>query len=117
MTCVRVLEILPVVFERLFQPLFKHAWDNGKMVENPSNFGWLYDLMDWGKSSLKVVVVYWKRTVIYLLNLLKGFCSNASELTVRAIEKLISCGELFYLCTYCFLFHAVDYLSFCFIFF
>lgn len=94
MTCVRVLEILPVVFERLFQPLFKHAWDNGKMVENPSNFGWLYDLMDWGKSSLKVVVVYWKRTVINLLNLVKGFCSNASELTVRAIEKLISCDNI-----------------------
>lgn len=95
MTCVRVLEILPVVFERLFQPLFKHAWDNGNMVENQSDFGWLYDLMDWGKSSLKVVVVYWKRTVIYLLNLLKGFCSHASELTVRAIE-LISCGEFFF---------------------
>ncbi|KAG5237987.1 P-loop containing nucleoside triphosphate hydrolases superfamily [Salix suchowensis] len=94
MTCVRVLEILPVVFERLFQPLFKHAWDNGNMVENQSDFGWLYDLMDWGKSSLKVVVVYWKRTVIYLLNLLKGFCSHASELTVRAIEKLISCDNI-----------------------
>ena len=94
MTCVRVLEIIPVVFERLRQSFTKHSGSSGKMVKSGSEFLWLHDLMDWGKSSLKVIIVYWKRTVSSLLNQLKGCISNASGSTIRAIENLISSGEL-----------------------
>ncbi|EEF48714.1 splicing endonuclease positive effector sen1, putative [Ricinus communis] len=68
MTCVRVLEILPVVYERLCPSIRKRSRDSGKTVENLWDFIWLHDLIDWGRSSLKVVVVYWKRTVTSLLN-------------------------------------------------
>ncbi|KAG8653205.1 hypothetical protein MANES_06G179400v8 [Manihot esculenta] len=94
MTCVRVLEILPVLFERLYPSLTGHSRDSGKIVGNILDFMWLHDLIDWGKSSLKVVVVYWKRTVNSLLNLLKGSCSNAAALTFKVIENLISCESV-----------------------
>lgn len=63
-------------------------------MQNVFDFKWLHDLMDWGKSQLKVVFVYWKRTVTSLLNLLKESCNGPSILTVRSIESLISSGEL-----------------------
>ncbi|XP_021681639.2 uncharacterized protein LOC110665715 isoform X2 [Hevea brasiliensis] len=94
MTCVRVLEILPVVFERLYPSLIEHTRDSGKIVGNLLDFMWLHDLIDWGKSSLKVVIVYWKRTVTSLLNLLKGSCSTASASTFKVIENLILCESV-----------------------
>lgn len=94
MTCIRLLEILPVVFGRLCPLLLKRYEDSGKTVENLFDYKWLHDLMDWGKSQLKVVVVYWKKTVTSLLHLLKESCSSTSLLTVNAVENLISSGEL-----------------------
>ncbi|KDP25042.1 hypothetical protein JCGZ_22577 [Jatropha curcas] len=91
MTCVRVLEILPDVFERLYH---KHSRDSGKRVQNVLDFIWLHDLIDWGKSSLKVVFVYWKRTVTSILNVLKVSCNDISASTVKAIENLITCENV-----------------------
>ena len=94
MTCVRLLEILPAVFERLYPSLIKRPGFSG-IVKNACDFSWFHDLVDWGKSSLKVVVVYWKRTVTSLLKLLKESCSNTAASTIMSIENLISCGEHF----------------------
>lgn len=86
MTCIRILEILPVILENLR--------GNLAMIFNSAiGLKWLCDLIDWGKSSLPVVVRYWKQTFISLLGLLKGFCSGISALAIVDIEKLISCGE------------------------
>ncbi|KAJ4826197.1 hypothetical protein Tsubulata_023786 [Turnera subulata] len=92
MTCVRVLEVLPIVFERLGLASYKHFGNSGKTLENVVDFLWLHDLVDWGKSSLKVVVVYWKRAVTSLLKLLQGSCSSTSAL--RSIEDLILCDSI-----------------------
>ncbi|WCJ37161.1 P-loop containing nucleoside triphosphate hydrolases superfamily protein [Euphorbia peplus] len=87
MTCVRVLEILPVVFKRLYPSFNEYSRDSGKIMEKVFDFLWLHDLIDWGKSPLKVVIVYWKRTITSLLSLLRGSCSNTLVFTV--IENLI----------------------------
>ena len=50
--------------------------------------------MDWGKSRVPVIARYWRQTMISLLHLLKGSCSDKSASFIRAIENLISCGEL-----------------------
>lgn len=92
MTCVRLLEIIPIVFER-FNPSFIALSGTKMTVKDGSGFNWLHDLMDWGKSSLKVVLTYWKRAVISLLNSIKGSCSLSAASTIRAIENLISLGE------------------------
>ncbi|XP_019193568.1 PREDICTED: uncharacterized protein LOC109187727 [Ipomoea nil] len=86
MTCIRILEILPVILEKL------HG--NLAMIFNSAiGLKWLCDLIDWGKSSLPVVVRYWKQTFISLLGLLKGLCSGISALAILDIEKLISCDK------------------------
>ncbi|XP_048318227.2 uncharacterized protein LOC107428153 isoform X1 [Ziziphus jujuba] len=90
MTCVRLLEILPAVFERLY-PLFIKQHGFSGIVKSACDFSWLHDLVDWGKSSLKVVVVYWKRTFTALLKLLKESCSSNAASTIMTIENLISC--------------------------
>lgn len=94
MTCIRLLEILPVVFGKVCPLLAKHSGYSGTTMQNVFDFKWLHDLMDWGKSQLKVVIVYWKRTITYLLNLLKDSCSGTSLLTVSSIENLISSDHL-----------------------
>lgn len=88
MTCIRILEVIPVVFERLPN-------DSGLLLEAFDNMKWLHDLVDWGKSSLAVVVRYWKETLVYLLGQFKAICGNKSVPAVSDIERLISCGELF----------------------
>ncbi|XP_030499717.2 uncharacterized protein LOC115715063 isoform X1 [Cannabis sativa] len=93
MTCVRLLEILPVVFERLWPSLIEQSGSCG-ILKSAVDFSWLHDLVDWGKSSLKVVVVYWKRAVASLLKLLKGSCHNGIALTIKTIEELISCESV-----------------------
>ncbi|XLU25568.1 uncharacterized protein [Arachis hypogaea] len=89
MTCVRLLEVLPIVVDKHICLGKEHG--NFRMhVQNKLDFKWLHDLMQWGRSSLKVVVVYWKRAVIQLLNLFKGFCDKTSVSTIMTIEHLIS---------------------------
>ncbi|VFQ65565.1 unnamed protein product [Cuscuta campestris] len=86
MTCIRILEILPVILEK-FHGNFPTVFNNATCLK------WLYDLVDWGKSPLPVVVRYWKQTFTSLLGLLKGFCNGTSALAVVDIEKLISCDN------------------------
>ncbi|XP_062110921.1 uncharacterized protein LOC133822564 isoform X2 [Humulus lupulus] len=93
MTCVRLLEILPIVFERLW-PSFIEQLGSCGILKSAVDFSWLHDLVDWGKSSLKVVVVYWKRAVASLLKLLKDSCHNGIALTIKTIEELISCESV-----------------------
>ncbi|KAK8292736.1 hypothetical protein V6Z11_D06G139400 [Gossypium hirsutum] len=90
MTCVRVLEILPVLFGRLSPSLVSLFGDSKVALGNLVDFKWLHDLMDWGKSQLKVIVVYWKKAVISLLNVIKLLRSDSSLLMVGAVENLIS---------------------------
>lgn len=94
MTCIRLLEILPVVFERLWPSFVKQSGSCG-IFKSSFDFSWLHDLVDWGKSALKVVVVYWKRAVGSLLKFLEGSCHSTVALTIKIIEDLISCGEHF----------------------
>ncbi|XP_022716392.1 helicase SEN1-like isoform X3 [Durio zibethinus] len=90
MTCVRVLEILPVLFGRLGPSFARPFGDSKVALENFMDFKWLHDLMDWGKSQLKVIVVYWKKAIISLLNVFKLLRSDSSLLMFTAIENLIS---------------------------
>ncbi|KAK6129452.1 hypothetical protein DH2020_036810 [Rehmannia glutinosa] len=83
MACIRLLEVTPVVFERL--PDY-----SGIMLGTFDSMKWLHDLADWGKSSLAVVVRYWKQTLSYLLGQIKVSCSNKSASAISDIEKLIS---------------------------
>lgn len=100
MTCIRILEVIPVVFE-------SHPKNSGIMWETFDNMKWLHDLADWGKSSLAVVVRYWKQTLSYLLGQIKKSCSDKPFSAISVIEKIISCGEFFRL-MFCFSFFTIS---------
>jgi len=93
MTCVRLLEILPVLVNKLYLSGDKEMGNLTMLVQNKLNFKWLHDLMEWGKSSLKVVIVYWKRAVTDILNQFKASCDKTSLSTIMTIENLILNGE------------------------
>lgn len=93
MTCVRILEIFPVLFHRLQSFRGKKLGNMTMLAEYKLDFRWLSDLMEWGKSTLKVVIVYWKRTVTSLLNILKGSFAKSDLSAIVAMETLISSDD------------------------
>ncbi|XP_059288718.1 uncharacterized protein LOC132042120 isoform X1 [Lycium ferocissimum] len=86
MTCIRLLETLPVVFGRLCR--------DPTTVLNNAVTQCLSDLIDWGHSPLAVVVRYWKDALISLLILIKASCSGVPASLAADIEKLISCDNI-----------------------
>lgn len=94
MSCVRLLEILPILFGEFIQSSDGSLWKYSRKMNGFSDFSWLHDLVDWGKSALEVVVRYWKQSVSSLLALLKGSCNERSGAIVTSIEKLIASGKL-----------------------
>lgn len=98
MTCIRLLETIPIIYERLQPSLHRCLGNLGILVKNEIDYKWLLDMVDWGKSTLAVVVRYWKQTVISLLDLLKCSCGDKSSSLIKAINILINSGGLkFYL--------------------
>ena len=96
MTCVRLLEMFPVVFERLNSKALKLSGTSDTSMPHFYDFKWLNDLMDWGKSSLVVLRRHWKQCFLSLLNILQVSCHVNSARIIMDIETLISCGEPFY---------------------
>nr|XP_043617923.1 uncharacterized protein LOC122589673 isoform X2 [Erigeron canadensis] len=92
MTCVRILECLPVVLRRLQQYMHKLPEDGDIVVKNSVRHKWLHDLMYWGKSIHAIVVRYWKQTVLSLLDLLKESCDDKT-FAISDIERLVQCEK------------------------
>ncbi|PWA56676.1 P-loop containing nucleoside triphosphate hydrolase [Artemisia annua] len=93
MTCIRLLECLPAVLQKLQQSMHKIPGDSEILVKKAISCKWLQDLMYWGKSTLAVVVRYWKQTVLSLLDLLKESHDDKTS-AILAIEKLIQCENI-----------------------
>ncbi|XP_010462744.1 PREDICTED: uncharacterized protein LOC104743346 [Camelina sativa] len=88
MTCVRLLEILPVVLGKL-RVSGEDSCDTRGSLKDASDLKWLPDLIDWGRSQLKVVVAYWKRALVALLDILQGSNSDACSSAVQAIRNVL----------------------------
>ncbi|KAJ8628311.1 hypothetical protein MRB53_021618 [Persea americana] len=91
MTCVQLLEMFPVVFERLNSKALKLSGTSDTSMPHFYDFKWLNDLMDWGKSSLVVLRRHWKQCFLSLLNILQVSCHVNSARIIMDIETLISC--------------------------
>lgn len=87
MTCLRLLELVPIVFEKVSLSVHKQS------VRDSCSVDWLHDLVDWGKSSIFVVVIYWKKSVVSLMRLLKGSYDGNSAKIIGSIETLMLGGE------------------------
>ncbi|KAI5406072.1 hypothetical protein KIW84_052718 [Lathyrus oleraceus] len=90
MTCVRLLEILLVLVDKLFLFDGKELRNFTMLVKNKLGVKWIHNLMEWGKSMLKVVIIYWKQALTYLLNLFKGSSNKTSASAIMIIEILIT---------------------------
>lgn len=91
MTCVRILELLPVVIEKICS-FTGFSGVSRKLDESVLDFRWLQDLMDWKKSSLSVVQVYWKRAVQSILTSLKVVVSDPFASIITTIDDCIISG-------------------------
>ncbi|KAK9097548.1 hypothetical protein Sjap_023045 [Stephania japonica] len=92
MACIRLLEILPVVLERLISSSLKLQ----RIKLNLLSLEWLHDLLDCGKSPLPVLKRYWRQSLFASLDILKGLCQDgsASASLVEIIETLIGYDDL-----------------------
>ncbi|CAH2037301.1 unnamed protein product [Thlaspi arvense] len=93
LTCVRLLEILPVVLGKLRLSREESCATRGTL-KDASDLKWLPDLIDWGRSQLKVVVAYWRRALLALLDILQGSKSDACSSAVQAIRRVLSADDL-----------------------
>ncbi|KAF8114236.1 hypothetical protein N665_0039s0003 [Sinapis alba] len=93
MTCVRLLEITPVVLGKL-RLSREESCAIGGALKDASDLKWLPDLIDWGRSQLKVVVTYWRRALAALLDILQGSKSDTCSSAVQAIRRVLSADDL-----------------------
>ncbi|XP_056842902.1 uncharacterized protein LOC108830665 isoform X3 [Raphanus sativus] len=93
MTCVRLLEITPVVLGKL-RLSREESCAIGGALKDASDLKWLPDLIDWGRSQLKVVITYWKRALAALLDILQGSKSETCSSAVQAIRRVLSADDL-----------------------
>ncbi|KFK43885.1 hypothetical protein AALP_AA1G186300 [Arabis alpina] len=93
MTCVRLLEILPVILGKLRLRGDEFCATRGTL-QDACDLQWLPDLIDWGRSQLKVVVAYWRRALAALLDILQGSKSDACSSAVQAIRRVLSSDNL-----------------------
>lgn len=94
MACVRLLELFPIVFERLISPAFRQSWKSKVGTLDIFDSTWFFDLVEWGKASNAILIRHWKQCVHSLLCLLRDSCCNDSKYLVDSIENLILPGML-----------------------
>ncbi|XP_020580564.1 uncharacterized protein LOC110024757 isoform X2 [Phalaenopsis equestris] len=90
MTCVRLLETLPTIYEKLSLSFPKSLGNVVHLVPSSSDFKWLLDLVDWGRSHLVVVIRHWKLCMQSLLSFFKVSYGDSTASMISTIEKVIS---------------------------
>ncbi|XP_072147579.1 uncharacterized protein [Setaria viridis] len=86
-SCVRLLELLPLVYERVSINCRTQSCSMTTMFQDPMDIAWFLHLIHWGKSSLLVIIRHWKQCVLSLLKELKGSYSGTGTIQ-RYIEDL-----------------------------
>ncbi|KAI0518870.1 hypothetical protein KFK09_006307 [Dendrobium nobile] len=94
MTCVRLLETLPAIYERLSLSISNLSGSVVHLVPSLSDFKWLSDLVDWGRSHLVVIIRHWKQCMQSLLNILKDSYNDSTASMISSIEKLMSADTI-----------------------
>ncbi|XP_073000501.1 uncharacterized protein [Typha latifolia] len=89
MTNVRLLEMLPVVYERLNTYSSMPPGSLVSTMPDVLNLTWLSVLVEWGKSSLIVITRHWRQCMLALLEVLKGSHSGIIPF-IGATEAIIS---------------------------
>ncbi|XP_078433844.1 P-loop containing nucleoside triphosphate hydrolases superfamily protein [Wolffia australiana] len=94
MTCVRFLEIIPAVFERMSISPSITLTNISDPRSSIFEFKWLSDLADWGRSSLVVVIRHWKKSFLTLLNLMKSSLHMSTSSSLDAIGTMVNSDNI-----------------------
>lgn len=92
MTCVRLLETLPVVYEKLSFSLSELSGNLACFTHDIFDLKWFLRLVEWGRSSLIVVSRHWKQCILSLVNYLKSSHTIKTSCNLGAIEAIVSHG-------------------------
>ncbi|CAL9102821.1 unnamed protein product [Musa textilis] len=90
MTCVRLLETLPVVYEKLSFSLSELSGNLACFTHDIFDLKWFLHLVEWGRSSLIVVSRHWKQCILSLVNYLKSSHTIKTSCDLGAFEAIVS---------------------------
>uniref|UniRef100_A0ACD5XU29 Uncharacterized protein n=1 Tax=Avena sativa TaxID=4498 RepID=A0ACD5XU29_AVESA len=88
-SCVRVLELLPLVYERV-NSYCTQPFSMTTMVPDPNDITWLVHLINWGKSSLLVISRHWKQCMLSLFKILKDSHSGTIQRYIEDLGDIVS---------------------------
>ncbi|CAL5082162.1 unnamed protein product [Urochloa decumbens] len=89
-SCVRLLELLPLAYERVNINCRTQSCSMMTVVQDPMDMTWFLHLSHWGKSSLLVVTRHWKQCMLSLLKELKGSYSGTIQSYIEDLNNIIS---------------------------
>nr|CAB3457460.1 unnamed protein product [Digitaria exilis] len=88
-SCVRLLDLLPLVYERV--NINCRTQSCGTIVfQDPMDIAWFLHLIHWGKSPLLVITRHWKQCMLSLLKGLKGSYSGAIQRCIEDLDNIVS---------------------------
>ncbi|XP_062193349.1 uncharacterized protein LOC133896754 isoform X2 [Phragmites australis] len=89
-SCVRLLELLPLVYEGVNSYCRTQSCSMMTMVLDLTDIAWLFHLVHWGKSSLPVIIRHWKQCMLSISKELKGSYSGTSQRYIEDLDDIIS---------------------------
>ena len=89
-SCVRLLELVPLVYERVSSYSSAKSCGVPTMVLDPTDITWLFHLINWGKSSLLVIIRHWKQCMLSLIKILKGSLGGTVQHYIEDLGSFIS---------------------------
>ncbi|ONM56013.1 P-loop containing nucleoside triphosphate hydrolase superfamily protein [Zea mays] len=89
-SCVRLLELLPLVYERVNSNCRTLSCSTTTVFQNPMDISWFIHLVHWGKSSLLVIIRHWKQCMLSLLKELKCSHSGTIQCYIEDLDNIIS---------------------------
>eukprot|EP01018_Ginkgo_biloba_P027712 Gb_33974 [translate_table: standard] len=94
MTFVRLLEILPLIFQHISSSQFKAGEDSNFAMSRRVELKWFYDLISWGNSQLLVIRRHWKQGLVGILKILKNLTHGSSLNFINNMESILGSDTL-----------------------
>ncbi|KAG8049768.1 hypothetical protein GUJ93_ZPchr0009g1168 [Zizania palustris] len=89
-SCVRLLELFPLAYERICSYSSSKSCGMTTMVLDLNDITWLSHLINWGKSSLLVIIRHWKQCMLSLIKILKHSLGGSVQQYIEDLGGIVS---------------------------
>ncbi|KAF0923218.1 hypothetical protein E2562_003428 [Oryza meyeriana var. granulata] len=89
-SCVRLLELLPVVYNWVCSYSSTKSCGMTTTVLDPNDITWIFHLINWGKSSLLVIIRHWKQCMLSIIKILKGSLGGTIQHYIEDLGSVVS---------------------------